>query len=165
MLHDTVSVRPIELADAKDLQSNCFPGNALEEVESGIQESLDKARRKDGIQLVAEVDGKVVGTLILTRNWHPFEAHRAELTTLIVNGEFQGRGISHRLVESIHAHARSMGVEILEVGCRGGTPEEKVYPQLGFIEYGRLPGAVVEPSGERLAFDAVYFYQPVRISP
>ena len=106
-----------------------------------------------------------MGTLILTRNWHPFEAHRAELTALVVKGEFQGRGISRRLVEATRAHASSMGVEILEVGCRGGAPEEKVYPRLGFIKYGRLPGAIVEPSGERRVFDAVYFYQAVRISP
>jgi GNAT superfamily N-acetyltransferase len=165
MQNDALSVRPIALADAGDLQRNCFPGNALEEVESGVQESLDRASRKDGIQLVAELDGKIVGTLILTRNWHPFEAHRAELTTLVVNDGFQGQGISHRLVDATHAHARSMGVEILEVGCRAGAAEEKVYPQFGFKEYGRLPGAIIEPSGERRVFDAVYFYQPVRTTP
>ena len=59
----------------------------------------------------------------------------------------------------------SMGIEILEVGCRGGTPAEEVYRRLGFIECGRLPGGIVEPWGERRAYDEVSFYMPVVRTP
>jgi hypothetical protein len=55
-----------------------------------------------------------------------------------------------------------MGLEILEVGCRGGTPAEAVYPRLGFVECGRLPRGIVEPWGACQAYDEVSFYMPIQ---
>jgi hypothetical protein len=54
-----------------------------------------------------------------------------------------------------------MGVEILEIRVRGGTPAEEVYRRLGFIEYACLPGGIKEPWGDGNVFDEVLLYLPV----
>jgi len=161
MVDIAVTVRPVQLSDAADVQDNCFTMNTLEEVQSHIRANLQASEEEKGLQLVAEVDGKAVGTVILTRNSHPLFTHRAELGSLVVHGDYQRRGIARRLVEESRSYAQSMGIEILEISCRAGTPAEQVYPRLGFIEYGRLPQGIKEPWGDHNAFDIVYFYQPL----
>ena len=54
-----------------------------------------------------------------------------------------------------------MGLQILEVGCRGGTPAEQVYGRLGFVECGRLPGGISKPWNEGRVYDEVSFYMSV----
>jgi GNAT superfamily N-acetyltransferase len=98
----------------------------------------------------------------LVRNAHPLYAHRGELASLVVHPNYQRQGIARRLVEEVCEYGASVGLEILETGCRGGTPAEDIYPRLGFREYGRLPGGIVEPWGDRQVFDEVSFYMPMK---
>ena len=156
-----VIVRPVRLSDVPDLQKNCFSMNTLEQVQSRIEVNIQEAEEQKGLQLVAEVDGVVVGTGGMKRHSHPLESHRAELVDLVVHGDYRQRGIARRLVEGCCTHAASLGAEILETSCRGGTPAEKVYPRLGFMEWGRLPRGLIEPWGERAAYDLVCFYRSV----
>jgi GNAT superfamily N-acetyltransferase len=143
------------------LRENCFSANTLDQVEGRIEDRLSASEAGTGILLVAEVDGLVVGTGTVTRNAHPLRAHRGEVGGLVVHPAYQRRGIARRIVEEIAARATSMGVQILEIGCRGGTPAEEVYPRLGFVECGRLPRGLLEPGGEGRAYDEVSFYMPL----
>jgi GNAT superfamily N-acetyltransferase len=156
-----IVVRPVRRADAAQLRENCFSANTLDQVEQLIDDRLNASDEGMGILLVAEVDGLVVGTGTFTRNAHSLRAHRGEVGGLVVHPAYQRRGIARRIVEDIRERAASMGVEILEIGCRGGTPAEVVYPRLGFIECGRLPRGLLEPSAEGRAYDEVSFYMPL----
>jgi hypothetical protein len=73
------------------------------------------------------------------------------------------------LVEAAPDRAAGLGVTLLEIDCRGGEPAEKIYPRFGFLEFGRLPGGIVEPWEEGQVFDQVFFYknlgQPDQVSP
>jgi GNAT superfamily N-acetyltransferase len=162
MPDNNIIVRPVQLQDAEQLRENCFSANTLQEVEERIADSIKAAEAETQVLLVAEVDGVVVGTGTFVRNTHPLYAHRAKVGGLVVHPHYQRRGIARRLVEQIKAHAASMGLEILEVGCRGGTPAEEVYRRLGFVEWGRLPRGIVEPWGERKAYDKVSFYMLIK---
>jgi GNAT superfamily N-acetyltransferase len=135
--------------------------NTLDEVQVRIRANLSVFEQGEGVQQVAEVGGTVVGTVTLRRNSHPLLAHRAELDSFVVHGDYRRQGIARRLVEESRARAAAMGIEVLEVQCRGRTAAEQVYPRLGFLEYGPLPRGIVEPWGDRKVFDVVYFYQPV----
>ena len=164
MQTDTVAVRPVRSSDATQVRENCFSMNTLEEVRSRIRANLQVSEQGNGVQLVALVEGIVVGTVTLRRDPCPLFAHRAELDSLVVRGDHQRQGVARRLVEESRVHAVAMGVEILEVGCRAGTVAERVYPRLGFLEYGRLPRGIIESWGDRNVFDAVYFYQPLEFT-
>lgn len=155
-------IRPVRPEDAVDLRENCFSANTLEEIEADIEQRVEAFAQGILVHLVAEVDGTVVGTGILTQNENPFMRHRGKVGSLVVHPAFQRRGIARQLVAEMHVYAASMGFEFLEIGCRGGTPAEQVYPQLGFVECGRFPRGLIEPWGDRLVFDQVSFYMPVR---
>jgi GNAT superfamily N-acetyltransferase len=161
MRRDGLTVRHVGLRDAADLHENCFSTNTLAEVQSRVRENLDLFEQGEGIQLVAEVRGAVVGTVTLRRNPHLLLAHRAALDSLVVHSEHRRRGIGRCLVEESRGHAASLGIGILEAQCRGGTPAEQVYLHLGLLEYGRVPRCIVEPWRDHDAFDVVYFYQPI----
>jgi ribosomal protein S18 acetylase RimI-like enzyme len=157
----SITVRPVERGDVVDLRENCFSMNTLEELQGRVENSIQMSEEGTGLRLVAEVDGIVVGTVVLSRQNHPFYAHRAKVDDVVVHGDYQRRGIARRLIADCRAHAASMRVEILEIGVRGGTPAEEVYRRLGFIECARLPQGIREPWGDGNVFDEVLFYQPV----
>ena len=140
------------------LRVHFFGGTPVKE---RLESTIQMFEEGNGVQLVAEVDGIVIGTATLRRNSHPLYVHRAEIDSVVVHGDYQRRGIARRLIAGYRTYAESMGIEILEIGARGGTPAEEVYRRLGFIEYTRLPGGIKEPWGDGNAFDEVLFYLPV----
>jgi GNAT superfamily N-acetyltransferase len=163
---DTIVVRPVKPEDAAQLRENCFSMNTLAEIQADIAERVKAFEAGTLVHLVAEVQGSegasgVVGTGILIRNEHAFMTHRGKVGSLVVHPDYQRRGIARRIVETMRDYAPSMGIEFLEVSCRGGTPAEKVYPRLGFVECGRFPRGLVEPWGDHLVFDQVSFYMAV----
>ena len=158
---DSATTRPVTPDDAADVRNNCFSMNTLEEVQDRIAEALEMPAKETGVQLVAEFEGAVIGTASVRRESHPLRAHRAELDDIVVHGDYWRRGFARQLVEECFRFAQSLGIEIVEVSVRGGTPAEHVYRRLGFIEYGRLPRGLLEPWGDQQVFDEVFFYQPV----
>jgi GNAT superfamily N-acetyltransferase len=161
MSGENVVIRPVKQTDAEQMRENCFSMNTLEQTQSLIQQNLAAFEEGKCVHLVADIAGEVIGTVILTREEHPLEAHRAELSSLVVHPDYQRRGIARRLVEASKSYARDMGVEILEISCRGGEAAETVYRRLGFIEWGRLPRGLIEPWGNHAVYDMVHFYQPL----
>nr|WP_255426716.1 GNAT family N-acetyltransferase [Pseudonocardia sp. C8] len=69
-------------------------------------------------------------------------AHRAEVQRLMVHPDRQGRGLGTALLDAAVAEGREMGLEMLTLGARGGTPLPAFYTARGFTEYGRLPAGV-----------------------
>ena len=157
-----VVVRPVEPGDAAELRENVFSRNTMAEVEERIAENVRAFQESTQVLLVVEVGGVVVGTGTLVRKTHPLYAHRGEVVGLVVHPDYRRRGIARRIVEVICDRAASWKLEILEVGCRGGTPAEQVYQRLGFVECGRLPRGIQEPWGDHRVFDEVSFYMPLR---
>jgi GNAT superfamily N-acetyltransferase len=145
------------------LQENCFSRNTLAEVEELIAERLREFAAGESLFLVAEVGGVVVGSATFQREAHHRRRHRAKLGGLVVSGEYQGRGIARRLVEALRDQAARWEIRILETSVRGGTPAEEVYRRLGFREYGRLPGGLLEPEGNLPILDEVFFWTPVTV--
>ena len=157
-----IEVRVVRPGDAAMLQSHCFVRDTGEETAARIHENLQGYAEKEVIPLVAEVDGVVVGSAVLQRKPHPLYRHRADLLDMVVCGAYQRRGIARRLIGALRGEAAQIGVAIFETSVRGGTPAEEVYRRVGFREYGRLPGGIVEIWGECGVYDEVLFWMPVR---
>ncbi len=158
----SIAVRLARQADAIMLRDNCFTANKLEQVSERVSGYLSDSACGDCVPLVAEVGGVVVGFAAIRRDHHSLRRHRATLIDMVVSGEYQRRGIARRLITVLYKHAAKMGVEILETSVRGSTTAEEVYHKVGFREYGRLAGGLVEPWGARQVFDEVYLAMPVQ---
>lgn len=86
-------------------------------------------------------------------------AHRADVARLMVRPCLQGRGLGTVLLDAAVAQGREMGVEMLTLGARGGTPLPAFYGARGFVEYGRLPNGV--RLGTEDARDVHLFVRPL----
>ena len=149
MPDDDITIRLVRPEDADPLRENTYSANTLAEVRERVAGEIAAYAQGTRVHLVAEVDGAVVGTGRVGRNEHPLHAHRAELYNIVVHPDYQRQGLARRIIATLHDHALSMGITILAVSCRGGTGAEQVYPRLGFVEWGRLPGGLKEPGASR----------------
>ncbi|MCB0183627.1 MAG: GNAT family N-acetyltransferase, partial [Caldilineaceae bacterium] len=154
-----IVVRPVQQDDAIALQANCFSANTIAQIEEALAKTITAMQAGKELQLVALVKEQVVGSATLIRDSHALRSHRAGLFGLVVHPDYQRRGVAHRLVDALLAHAQTLGIEILETSCRAGTGAEQLYPKLGFTEYGRLPGGLYQRWSEPTVFDEVYFYR------
>ena len=68
--------------------------------------------------------------------------HLRKVKRVMVHPDFQGCGYGSLLMAEVEQTARRMGLEILTLDCRGGTGNDVFYKKCGYVEYGRLPGAL-----------------------
>lgn len=160
-MEEQVVIRLVQESDVEDLWENIFSANTLNEVRERTAGNLQAYAEGQALFLVAEANGHVVGTLRMAFNRSPWGPHLCELNDLVVNPAFQRRGLARRLLEECKVRAAEKGIQMITVGARGGTPPEEVYRHLGFVEYGRLPGGMIEPWGNHDVYDEVMFYMPV----
>lgn len=88
--------------------------------------------------LVAEVDGRIGGALILLlrRNsaW-------GRIYSVVVHPEHRGLGIGRRLVEAAEMQARRAGRDGLSLEVRtDNVPARSLYRSLGYADHEHLPG-------------------------
>lgn len=156
-----VIIREAKQTDAKDLWENIFSRNTPAEVEERIANNIIKMKSGNCIQYVAEVDGVVIGNILLEKEEFALHEHRCSLGDVVVNTAFQGLGIAGKLLEGCKQQAKSWGLKLITVHVRGGTPAEEVYKKLGFIEAGRIPKGIVESWNENKTYDDVFMYQEI----
>lgn len=123
----------------------------VHEIESGIR-----------VVLVAEDEGRIVGSIQLGLPRWQNAHHRAELQKLFVSKAQRGRGVGKLLVSALHAAARERGRSLILLGARRGRPAERFYRDLGYQEVGVIPGYAVGTAGER--YDLVSFYRDLRLA-
>lgn len=95
-----------------------------------------------------------VGTLVALGWWvegpNPLLAHRRTAYRVMSHPERRGRNLGRLLMAALHRVARADGVEVVELGVRGGTGVDSFYAGLGYEEVGRLPGGIrVAPGDDR----------------
>ncbi|UQX05252.1 GNAT family N-acetyltransferase [Streptomyces sp. RerS4] len=111
-----------------------------------IVDGLDPGRSR---LLIATVDGRFAGWLVLSRNPHPLTAHCGEVNHVQTHPDFRGRGIGAALMHRVRDLARQdMELEQLHLSARAGLGLEKFYEGLGWREIGRWPGALRVAPGE-----------------
>jgi ribosomal protein S18 acetylase RimI-like enzyme len=96
---------------------------------------------------VAEVDGRVVGTVQVRLATLPNARHRAELAKLLVHRSARGRGIGRELMRAAERGAAEVGVSLLVLDTETGSPAEGLYTSLGWTEVGVIPDYALDPEG------------------
>ena len=93
--------------------------------------------------LVAEVEGRVVGSANFLRGRWKKNAHTAELGVALL-AEFRGLGIGEALMRAGIDWARHVGVRKLKLGVFASNERAvRLYRKLGFTEEGRLREDVI----------------------
>jgi len=101
----------------------------------------------DGVEIVATVDGRVVGHLGATRERHPAARHVATLAVVVAEAH-RGRGIGGALLAEAIRWAREVDVEKLVLSVYPSNRRAiALYRRFGFVEEGRLSRQSRKPYG------------------
>jgi len=99
---------------------------------------------------IAEVDGRVAGSVQLDIDTPPNQPHRAEVAKLLVHPRFRRRGIARALMTALEARARDIGRTLITLDTRTGDSAEPLYTSLGYVTVGTIPDFCLDPVEDRL---------------
>ncbi len=123
-------LRPARIEDAADLHLACWPGQSLASVEERLAYVIARQEYENMWGLVAVVDGQAVGYGQLAR-W----GRLAEISDLIVNEGWRGRGIGAAIIRALLKIACQNHFEEVEIGVAvANSRAERLYQRLGFTE-------------------------------
>jgi GNAT superfamily N-acetyltransferase len=115
-----------------------------------LDELLGGVRSGRNLLCVLEADGELVGWATLMRSDSPLRQHWASVLRVQVHPRRQGGGFGRMLMTGVHDIARRHAFEFLTLTVRGGTGLEGFYIPLGYVEVGRMPGALrLAPGDDR----------------
>lgn len=114
-----------------------------EVTEVEVQRYLNKLTQdlNDGrihIMLGKKSAEQLVSMVVLAPNGSPNNKHIADMSKGMIDHEFRGSGVLQDSFRSIIARAKALGVELLTLDVRDGTPARQVWLKLGFEDYGML---------------------------
>lgn len=99
------------------------------------------------ILAVAEVDGRVVGTVQVGLASKPNQPHRGDLMKLLVHRSARGLGLARKLMEAVEAEAARRGRTLLVLDTATGSDAEAIYPRFGWERVGVIPDYALWPDG------------------
>lgn len=94
------------------------------------------------VLIVARDEGQLVGWCVLEARGGVLSRHWRSVKRLQVHPDRQGEGHGRLLLQAAGRTARRLGLEALHLTVRGGTGTEAFYLAAGYVEVGRLPGAL-----------------------
>ena len=138
----SIRIRPASGADLDRAADICVAAyEAAGQLEPGSPYVADlratAARAADGILLVAERDGRIVGTATICTPGSAFREiggdDEVEFRFLAVAPEAQGTGVAAALIDAIEQHARDTGATRLAICVRDtNTGAAAMYARMGF---------------------------------
>ncbi|MBX4909290.1 MULTISPECIES: GNAT family N-acetyltransferase [Rhizobium] len=97
--------------------------------------------------VVAELDGRIVGTVQVGAALMPNQPHRGDLKKLLVHRSARGRGLARLLMEAAEREAAARGKTLLVLDTATGSDAEAIYPRLGWQRVGVIPDYALWPEG------------------
>ena len=118
-----------------------YPDENSFDPEQEAQFLEEKAKSPDETEIIAIVDGKVVGTSGIEAVGKKYKVkHRAEFGISVLK-DYWGLGVGRALTEACIQCARDAGYEQLELNVVAENGKAlSLYRSLGFVEFGRNPG-------------------------
>lgn len=110
------------------------------------------------VLLVARRGERVVGTVQLILDLPPNQAHRTEVTKLLVHPDSRKGGIARELMIELESQARAHGRSLVTLDTTTGGAAERLYGRLGYRVTGSVPGFSLAP--DHSGYDATtYMYK------
>ena len=101
------------------------------------------------VLLLAERDGRIVGTGQLDLAMRPNGRHRAEVCKVLVHPDAQGQGLGKALMLALEDEARTLGRTLLHLDTREGDHSNRLYRSVGYTAAGTIPGWAIDSDGTR----------------
>lgn len=99
---------------------------------------------------IAKVEDALVGTAQLAYDTFPNQAHRADVSKVLVHPAWRRRGIARALMAELEREALRLGRTLLTLDTRTGDMAEPLYTSLGFTTAGVIPGYCRDPVTDHL---------------
>lgn len=112
--------------------------------------------KPETVLFLAEIEGRIAGTVQLHLESRANGRHRAEIAKLMVAPQFRRRGIGRQLMDAAEVAARDQERTLLVLDTRAGDPSNVLYQTVGFVEAGRIPRYALAATGE-LADTVIYY--------
>ena len=127
---------------------------ARSETDPWLGQTLAAVHSGNAALVVALVEGTIQAIGLWRRSPHALFSRCAEIEKVMAHPSARGLSLGHLVVEALTDHARSAGLETLELRVRGNNHGAiQLYEELGFHEWGRRAN-VVEVGNER--YDMVH---------
>jgi GNAT superfamily N-acetyltransferase len=110
----------------------------------------DETSRGERALLLAEIDGRIVGTVHLVLALPENQPHRADLSKLLVHRDARRHGVGEALMRAAEATARDCGRHVLVLDTASAAAA-RLYARLGWIECGSVPDYALTPDGRLCA--------------
>ena len=103
---------------------------------------LDGIKKKNKVQLFAESDGKIIGSVSVEKRTIERRRHVGGYGICILQG-FTGLGIGKRMTQAIEKEAKNLDIEMLELSVYGRNKiAQGMYRKMGYTPAGRIPCAI-----------------------
>lgn len=99
------------------------------------------------ILLVAESQGRVLGSIQLQPATQQNATHRAEVQKLMVHTAARRQGIGRALMKAVEAEALHLGRTLLILDTHPGDPAERLYLKQGYQLAGLIPNYALDAEG------------------
>ncbi|WP_421363343.1 GNAT family N-acetyltransferase [Agrobacterium rosae] len=156
------------LSDLREILSDCVNGGASvgfilpftpADATDFWQDVAKNVDRGNTIHVVAEVDGKIVGTVQVGLSSKPNQPHRGDLMKLLVHRSARGLGLSRKLMDRVEAEAARLGRTLLVLDTATGSEAEAIYPRFGWERVGVIPDYAMHPDGRYC--NTTWFYKRI----
>ena len=118
---------------------------------------IAELERDSRVLLIAELDGRTVGTGQLILESRANAGHRAEVSKVLVHSTAQRRGIGRTLMQALEREALSRGRTLLHLDTRAGDHSEALYKAVGYTLIGGIPNWARHPAHDALEANAIYY--------
>lgn len=155
----------VAAADLCDVLSDCINGGASlgfmlpfspKDAQPYWREVAENVAGGGTILAVAEMDGRVVGTVQVGLASKPNQPHRGDLMKLLVHRSARGLGLSRKLMAAVEEEAARRGRTLLVLDTATGSEAENIYPRMGWERVGVIPDYALWPQGGLCATTLFY---------
>jgi GNAT superfamily N-acetyltransferase len=94
----------------------------------------------DRLIFVADLDGRIDGTVQLVLAPQENQPHRADLAKMLVHRRARRLGLGTALLRAAEAEAKRLGRTLLTLDTETGGDGERLYGRMGWIKFGEVPG-------------------------
>ena len=120
----------------------------------GVIADLERGSR---VLLIAELDGRIVGTGQLILESRANAPHRAEVSKVLVHSSARRRGVGLALMQTLEREALSRRRTLLHLDTRAGDHSEALYKAVGYTLIGGIPNWARHPSADQLEANAIFY--------